>query len=146
MATTENKIEAVGKGKHSRTTRRTRNKGALPIPPQTTEATEKVRGNSPQEINKKSVFVGNKPVMNYILACVTFFAQADSQKVVVKARGRAIPRAVDTTELLRRTFIKDLRLERIDIHTEEVARDQGRKSNVSAIEITLAKPQPTSIS
>ena len=78
--------------------------------------------------------------MNYVLACVTFLTQPDSQKVVVKARGRAIPRAVDTTELLRRVFIKDLRLEHIDIRTEEVARDQGRKSNVSAIEITLAKP------
>jgi DNA-binding protein len=139
MATTEIKIEAAGKGKHSRTTRRTRNKGALPTP-QTTEATEKVRGNSTQGISSNSVFVGTKPVMNYVLACVTFLTQPDSQKVVVKARGRAIPRAVDTTELLRRVFIKDLRLEHIDIHTEEVARDQGRKSNVSAIEITLVKP------
>lgn len=78
--------------------------------------------------------------MNYVLACVTFLTQPDSQKVVVKARGRAIPRAVDTTELLRRVFIKNLLLEHIDIHTEEVARDQGRKSDVSAIEITLAKP------
>jgi DNA-binding protein len=74
------------------------------------------------------------------MACMTHLNQPDAKKVVVNARGRAICRAVDTIELLRRAFMKDLRLEGIVIYTEEVTREEGRKSNVSAIELTLAKP------
>jgi DNA-binding protein len=78
--------------------------------------------------------------MNYILVCITHFNQPDAKRVVVKARGRAICRAVDTIELLRRAFMKDLQLEGIAIRTEEVTREESRESNVSAIELTLAKP------
>jgi DNA-binding protein len=89
--------------------------------------------------NDNIVFIGKKPVMNYVVACLTFF-NSGSKKVVVKARGRAICRAVDTVELLRRAFVKDLQLQGIDICTEEVTRSEGQKANVSAIEITLTKP------
>jgi DNA-binding protein len=93
-----------------------------------------------KQISENVVFVGRKPVMSYVMACITHFNQSDAKKVVVKARGRAICRAVDTIELLRRAFMKDLQLEGIAIYTEEVTREEGRKSNVSAIELTLAKP------
>jgi DNA-binding protein len=85
------------------------------------------------------VFIGKKPVMNYVVACLTFF-NSGSKKVIVKARGRAICRAVDTVELLRRAFVKDLELQGISICTEEVTRSEGQKANVSAIEITVTKP------
>jgi len=84
------------------------------------------------------VLIGRKPVMNYVLACITFFNTGEKQ-VVVKARGRAISRAVDTVELLRRAFVKDLEIKNIDIGTEELVRAEGQKSNVSTIEITMAK-------
>jgi DNA-binding protein len=93
-----------------------------------------------KQISENVVFIGKKLVMSYIMACMTHLNQPDAKKVVVKARGRAICRAVDTIELLRRAFMKDLRLEGIVIYTEEVTREEGRKSNVSAIELTLAKP------
>jgi DNA-binding protein len=76
--------------------------------------------------------------MNYVVACITFF-NADEKQVVVKARGRVISRAVDTVELLRHAFVKDLQVKKIDIGTEEVVRTEGRKSNVSTIKITVAK-------
>ncbi len=82
------------------------------------------------------VFIGKKPIMNYVVACITFFNR-DKKQVVVKARGRAISRAVDTVELLRRAFVKDLEIKNIDISTEEVVRVEGQKSNVSTIEITV---------
>jgi DNA-binding protein len=85
------------------------------------------------------VLIGKKPVMNYVVACLTFF-NSGSSKVVLKARGRAISTAVDTVELLRRAFVKDVELQGINISTEEVTRIEGQKSNVSAIEITLTKP------
>ena len=84
------------------------------------------------------VLIGRKPVMNYVVACITFF-NAGEKQVVVKARGRAISRAVDTIELLRRAFVKDLEIKNIDIGTEELVRDEGQKSNVSTMEIAVAK-------
>jgi DNA-binding protein len=91
------------------------------------------------QVNESVVFVGQKPVKNYVIACITRFSSG-SQRVVVKARGRAICRAVDAVELLRRAFLKDLQLEGISIRTEELTREDGRKTNVSTVEITLAKP------
>lgn len=91
------------------------------------------------EGNNKVVFVGQKPVKNYVLACLTSFSSG-SDKVTIKARGRAICKAVDTAELLRRAFLKDAQLQEITICTEQVTREGDRKTNVSAIEITVAKP------
>ena len=88
------------------------------------------------------VLIGRKPVMNYVTACITFFNRGEKQ-VVVKARGRAICRAVDAVELLRRAFIKDLNIKHIAINTEELVRvEGGQKSNISTIEITITKAEP----
>jgi DNA-binding protein len=88
------------------------------------------------------VFIGKKPVMNYVTACITFFNSGETQ-VVVKARGRAICSAVDTVELLRRAFVQNLEIRRIAIDTEElVSVDGGQKSNISVIEIVVAKAEP----
>jgi DNA-binding protein len=91
------------------------------------------------QISESIVFIGKKPVMNYVVACLTFF-NSGAKKVTVKARGRAISRAVDTVELLRRAFVKDAQLQGIVTSTEEVTRAEGQKANVSAIEISLTKP------
>jgi len=85
------------------------------------------------------VLVGKKPVMNYVVACLTFF-NAGAKEVTVKARGRAISRAVDTVELMRRAFIKDLEVRDIRIGTEQMERPDGGKVNVSTIEIVVSKP------
>lgn len=85
------------------------------------------------------VLVGQKPTMNYVTACVTFF-NSGADNVVVKARGLAISRAIDTVELLRRGFIKDLNIVKIDIGTQELSGTEGKKSRISVIEITIAKP------
>ena len=98
-------------------------------------------GAKPEEAPTKTdnvVFIGKKPVMNYVTACITFFNSGEKQ-VVAKARGRAISRAVDTIELLRRAFVKNLEIESIEINTEELLRIEGQHSNVSTIEITVAK-------
>ena len=88
------------------------------------------------------VLIGKKPVMNYVTACITFFNNGEKQ-VVVKARGRAISRAVDTVELLRRAFVKNLEIKSVEIDTEELFRvNDDQKSNVSTIEITVTKSKP----
>jgi DNA-binding protein len=84
------------------------------------------------------VLIGRKPVMNYVTACITFFNSGETD-VIVKARGRAICKAVDTVELLRRAFVKDLEINSIQISTEELDRAEGGQSNISSIEIIVSK-------
>ena len=88
--------------------------------------------------NENVIYVGNKPPMSYVLAVVTQFNTGGSDEVVIKARGRAISRAVDTAEIVRNRFVKDAKLKDIKIGTESIANEEeGRTSNVSSIEITL---------
>lgn len=100
---------------------------------------ETVEAPKTRRARENTVFIGRKPVMNYVTACLTFF-NSGSKKVVLKARGRAISRAVDAVELLRRVFVKDLQLKTISIGTEQVTGREGQARNVSTIEITAAKP------
>ncbi|HOI40150.1 MAG TPA: DNA-binding protein Alba [Methanobacterium sp.] len=84
------------------------------------------------------VYIGNKPVMNYVLAVVTQM-NGGTNEVILKARGRAISRAVDVAEIVRNRFITDVTIGSIDICTEEIMNNEGTSTNVSAIEIQLSK-------
>ncbi len=84
------------------------------------------------------VYVGNKPVMNYVLATLTQFNEG-ADEVTIKARGKAISRAVDVAEIVRNRFLPNVTVKSIQIDTEELDSEQGRKVNVSTIEIVLAK-------
>ena len=84
------------------------------------------------------IYVGNKPSMSYVLAVVTQFQRSGSDEAVLKARGRAISRAVDTAEIVRNRFMKDVKIKDIKIGTESITNEEGRTSNVSSIEIFLS--------
>ena len=84
------------------------------------------------------VYIGNKPVMNYVLAVVTQINEGVSE-VHLKARGRAISRCVDVAEIVKNRFITDIEVESINICTEEILNNEGTAANVSAIEIQLSK-------
>ncbi|UTB31877.1 MAG: DNA-binding protein Alba [Methanobacterium sp. ERen5] len=86
------------------------------------------------------VYIGNKPVMNYVLAVVTQM-NSGVPEVMLKARGRAISRAVDVAEIVRNRFLPELEVGSIDICTEEMTSREGSNSNVSAIEIQLVKTE-----
>jgi DNA-binding protein len=86
------------------------------------------------------VYIGNKPVMNYVSAVVTQM-NSGVPEVMLKARGRAISRAVDVAEIVRNRFMTDLEVGSIDISTEEMTSREGSNSNVSAIEIQLCKTE-----
>ncbi len=85
------------------------------------------------------VIVGDKPVMNYVVACLTLF-NSGSSRVRVRARGRHISKAVDVVEMIRRVFMRDLRVEKIEIGTDNLTRSDGGKASVSTIEIRILKP------
>ncbi|RXE55564.1 RNA-binding protein [Methanoculleus taiwanensis] len=82
-----------------------------------------------------TVFVGNKPVMNYVLAVVTQFNNG-ADEVAIKARGKAISRAVDTAEIALNRFLANVSKKEIFTSTEMIDTDTG-KTNVSSIEIVL---------
>ncbi len=88
-----------------------------------------------QQMRENTVFVGNKPVMNYVLAVVTQFNNGASE-VAIKARGKAISRAVDTAEIALNRFLEGVTKKDIVTSTEVIDTDSG-KTNVSSIEITL---------
>jgi len=85
-----------------------------------------------------AVLIGKKPVMNYVLACITLF-HGGAKEVKVKARGRSISRAIDVVEVVRRRFLPDIKVSQIGIGTDQLApREEGSSpTNVSTIEITL---------
>ena len=88
--------------------------------------------------DENTIYVGNKPPMSYVLAVVTQF-NGGSDEVMIKARGRAISRAVDTVEIFRNRFMKNAIISEIKISTESMTNEEGRNSNVSSIEIFLSK-------
>ena len=93
-----------------------------------------------QEIIQKdnnTVFIGQKEPMTYVMAVVTQF-NSSNNSVVIKARGKAISKAVDVAEIVRHRFINGLTVTNIKIDTEEVQREEGTMK-ISAIEITLTK-------
>ena len=83
------------------------------------------------------VYVGNKPVMNYVLAVVKEFNNG-ANEVVIKARGKAISRAVDAAEVSRNRFLTGKKINGITIGTEKMVSENGAL-NVSIIEIVLGK-------
>ncbi len=90
-----------------------------------------------EEVAPNLVKIGKKPTMNYVVACVTLF-NTGVPEVVVRARGQSINKAVETVEMLRRAFFKNVQIHSIDIGTEQVQRDDGSMASLSTIEITLA--------
>ncbi|MFA4876185.1 MAG: DNA-binding protein Alba [Methanoregula sp.] len=88
-----------------------------------------------QQLKENTVFVGNKPVMNYVLAVVTQFNNG-AEQVAIKARGKAISRAVDTAEIALNRFLAGVSKKEIITSTEVIDTETG-KTNVSSIEIIL---------
>ena len=83
-----------------------------------------------------TVFIGRKPILNYVLACMTLF-KSGHEEVVIKARGRSISRAVDAVEVLRSRFMPNVEVTDIQIGTESLENDDRGPSNVSTIDIYI---------
>ena len=83
------------------------------------------------------MYIGSKPILNYVTALVTALQREPT--VNVMARGRAISSAVDVIEVCRRSFLKDMNVEDIKIGTEKLGEGDELR-NVSTIKILLSKP------
>src|SRR3989344_905875 len=71
-----------------------------------------------------TIYVGKKNVMSYVLAVVTQFNQG-LPAVKVKARGMAISRAVDVSQIVKNRFMPTMRITNFDVTTEELQREDG---------------------
>jgi DNA-binding protein len=89
------------------------------------------------------VYVGRKPPMSYVLAVITSLSSSNAKGVTLKARGRAISTAVDVAEITKRRFVKDLKVDKILIGTEEMPAREGenRTRNVSTMEIKMTQEE-----
>ena len=81
-------------------------------------------------MENNTIFVGSKPVMNYVLAVVTQFNE-----------GSNSVRAVDAAEIVRNRFVPDSDVTDIKISTEEIENYNKEKTNVSIIEILIEKSE-----
>lgn len=88
--------------------------------------------------DENTVFVGKKGTMSYVLAVVTQMNQGATE-VLLKARGKAISRAVDVAEIVKNKFVTQAKVTDISISTEEISTEEGGQLKVSAIEIKLVK-------
>lgn len=83
------------------------------------------------------IYVGRKPVMDYVTA--TMMQLTESDEVSIKARGRAISKAVDCAEIVRNRFVPDSEISGIETDTDELEDDSGGKRNVSSITIEMRR-------
>jgi DNA-binding protein Alba len=87
---------------------------------------------------ESTVYIGKKATMNYVLAVVSQ-VNAGCDNVCIKARGRAISRAVDVAEIVRNRFVQGLAYKEVKIATEVLPGQDGGNANVSSIEIYMSK-------
>jgi DNA-binding protein len=92
---------------------------------------------SKDRIKENVVYIGQKSAMNYVMASFAII-QGGSKDIIIKARGRAISRAVDVAEILRSRFLQNqVKITKIETGTETIqSKDRGDFS-VSTIEIIL---------
>lgn len=87
-----------------------------------------------------SIFIGDKPFMNYVTSVVMQFTTKEADEVLVQARGKFISRAVDVAEVAAKRFLKgQIKVKQISIDSEEFKNQEGKDIRVSTIEIALVK-------
>jgi DNA-binding protein len=93
-------------------------------------------------VDENIIFIGKKPLMSYVLAALRQINGTEGT-LVIKARGKAISRAVDVAEILRHQFVQTAIVDDIQISTERLTSDEGKESNVSSIEIFMSQTEDT---
>jgi archaea-specific DNA-binding protein len=87
-----------------------------------------------------TIFIGNKPFMNYVTAVVMQFTTKNAEEVTVKARGKFISRAVDVVEIATKRFLENtVKTKEVRIDSEDFKNKEGKEVRVSIIEIALIK-------
>lgn len=91
--------------------------------------------------NENSIFIGGKPLMNYVTGVVFQFTNHNAEEVTIKSRGKFISKAVDVAEVARRKFLTAHKafVKEIRIGSEEFKNKDDKMINVSTLEIVLKR-------
>lgn len=90
---------------------------------------------------EKIIYIGKKPMMNYVFAVLKAFNENDTDETVLKARGRAISRAVDVAEIANRTQ-EVVEVGEVKIGSEKIE-DEDWVRTISTIDIKLKRKPKT---
>ena len=84
------------------------------------------------------VLVGSKEFISYIRSIELLMKRRNKKKIVLKARGKNMGKAIDLAEASKNKFLKDLNLsiENTQTNTEKYEKD-GQERSVSCISIDL---------
>lgn len=89
--------------------------------------------------DKNVIFIGSKPLVNYIRGIMTQFNKLNAEEVVIKSRGKFISKAVDVAEVAKRS-LEDMKVQIKDIKiASESFESEGKKTNISTMDIILSK-------
>ncbi|MBI2451965.1 RNA-binding protein [Candidatus Pacearchaeota archaeon] len=88
--------------------------------------------------NDNIVFIGNKPLVNYIRGVIMQFLKKEASEVVIRSRGKFISKAVDVAEVSRRSLDdkKPVKIKAINIGSESFEAE-GKRTNISTMDIVL---------
>jgi DNA-binding protein len=111
-------------------------------PSSTTEISESQINNQNEDKSQSDekvrnvIFVGNKTIMTYVNSTLTKLS--DSAFVTIKARGRRITQAVDISQfIIKRMNSVGYKISDVRISSESLLSNDGKKRNVSLLEIDL---------
>ena len=101
---------------------------------------EKVKKDVPEKREDSNIiFIGGKPIVNYVKSVLIQFNKKSSSEVIIKSRGKFISKAVDVAEIVKRHMAdQGVYIKKVDIASEHFE-TQDKKTNISTMEITLSK-------
>jgi archaea-specific DNA-binding protein len=82
-----------------------------------------------------TIFIGSKPLVNYIRGVLTQFSREGVNEVVIKSRGKFISKAVDVAEVSKRS-LEGKEIKSITTASESFE-SNGKKTNISTMDIVL---------
>ncbi|HJT83687.1 MAG TPA: DNA-binding protein [Nitrososphaeraceae archaeon] len=98
---------------------------------------ENTDSNRPHKASNE-IFIGKKPLMTYVTA--TLVQLANEPSVVIKARGKSIPRAVDVAQIIvKRMETLGYKVAAVKLGSEAVQSQDGKTRNVSTIEVAVSR-------
>ena len=91
-----------------------------------------------KSLNENTVFIGDKPIINYIRSATIQLNKPGCSEIIIRARGKFISKAVDVSEVVKRNLqSRALYAKEIRINSEEFEKD-GKKLKISTMDIVLA--------
>jgi DNA-binding protein len=95
-------------------------------------------GNRFLEYEETIIIGSSKPILNYVTACITNFNKGLGS-VKVRARGRAINKAVEVVQMVKNRFMSDIHILNIHIDGDNIVGKDGRRLHLPVLEIVLAR-------